>query len=100
MYILPHQARANFASTAASISQLYGLVEQTTAATTAQLEATAGVLQQAANSRPAAEQKPLEPGLDQVVHACWQLHTQTHAQIHACRHTSKQTSMLHITVQH
>ncbi|KAF6252087.1 hypothetical protein COO60DRAFT_559993 [Scenedesmus sp. NREL 46B-D3] len=59
------QARAKLGSTAASISQLYGLVEQTTAATGSQLEATSAVLQQAASSRP-AEEAAAEPGPEQA----------------------------------
>jgi hypothetical protein len=59
------QARAKLGSTATSISQLYGRVEQTTAATAGQLEATAAVLQQAASSRP-AEEAVAEPGPEQV----------------------------------
>uniref|UniRef100_A0A383VZ47 Uncharacterized protein n=1 Tax=Tetradesmus obliquus TaxID=3088 RepID=A0A383VZ47_TETOB len=60
------QARAKLGSTAASISQLYGLVEQTTAATASQLEATSAVLQQAASSSRPAEDAAAEPGPEQA----------------------------------
>eukprot|EP00878_Enallax_costatus_P034510 GHUV01038269.1.p1 GENE.GHUV01038269.1~~GHUV01038269.1.p1 ORF type:complete len:322 (+),score=120.82 GHUV01038269.1:87-1052(+) len=56
------QARANLASTSASISQLYGLVEQATAATTAQLAATTNLLQQHASRRTPADNTSAEPG--------------------------------------
>ncbi|WIA38008.1 hypothetical protein OEZ86_001379 [Tetradesmus obliquus] len=60
------QARAKLGSTAGSISQLYGLVEQTTAATASQLEATSAVLQQAASSSKPAEDAAAEPGPEQA----------------------------------
>lgn len=72
------QARGKLAATSSSIAQLYSLVAQATAATSAQLDATAAVLQQQAASRPAAAHEPLPPGPDEVCVA------HTHANLLLC----------------
>lgn len=60
------QARTQVVSTAATINQLYSLVEQETKATHAQLAATTALLQQHSSSRAPVDDTPIEPGPGQV----------------------------------
>lgn len=65
-HVLLLQARTNLSSTSASISQLYSLVDQATAATNAQLAATTAILQQHASNMTPVDDTPVEPGRGQV----------------------------------